>query len=224
MIAHRVVAVAVMFAATGMAQETPVPTTIRNEGKATVFATPEFVDFWITKTIEGPSFEELTAGLRRFPVELRAAIDEAGLKPVQIEASSPRIASVGVGSGEASALLRFSISRMQGDEETAKAYGRVCDQLKALAEKVGAKIDGPNLEAAQPETVEQDAVSRATENALYRADAIAALMGARILAVQIAKVIEVKWDRGRENGNVLTGMDRIECAARVEVTYTYGAP
>ena len=221
MIRGRLSVVVALLLASSMAQEPQ--SFITNEGKATVFAMPEFADFWITKSAESQNYEELAAALRKFPADLRAAIDEAGLKPVQIEASSPRITSVGVVSGEASALLRFSISRMQGDEESAKAFGRLCDQLKALAEKLQTKIDGPNLGPSQPETVEQDAVSRATENALYRADAIAALMGARILAIQSAKVLEITWDRGRESGNVLTGMDRIECTARVEVTYTYGA-
>lgn len=221
MIGPRCCSLVVVLAAASVAQV--AQSTITNEGKATVFAMPEFADFWITKTIEGPSREELAAALRRFPAELRIAIDEAALKPVQIESSSPRITGVDANGGEALALLRFSISRMQGDEESAKAFGRLLDQVKALAEKLGAKIEGPNLEASQPETVEQDAVSRATENALYRADAIAALMGARILAVQSAKVVEVTWDRGRESGNALTGMDRIECTARVEVTYSYGA-
>jgi uncharacterized protein YggE len=71
-----------------------------------------------------------------------------------------------------------------------------------------------------PESFEQETVQRATENALFRADAIAAIMKSQIFAVRSVTISDVRWIRSTNDPETAPNLDRLVCAARVDVVYS----
>lgn len=73
--------------------------------------------------------------------------------------------------------------------------------------------------------MEQEAIARATENALYKSGAVASLMNASIVAVQGVSVLDAQWG-GANSGIPGEGSDvkRLLCSARVRVVYNISLP
>ena len=201
------------------------PATIISEGEGTVNVPPAVVALELTVTQQGDTFAAAMQPLVDFEDQLRAAFQDAELKPLEVTVSGVRLTQLeSTKTATITATIRFDMAPITTAESPAEEFAARIDQIHAVATAVaGGELSDPTFEAADPQTLEQDAVSRATENALYRADAVATLMESRIYAVQRVHIQEVQWLTGDAAAlpAEMPSLDNITCRARVEVEYLY---
>lgn len=197
--------------------------TIDGVGEASVSVQPDYVDFWLTFRAKSNTLEESAAKALPFEKKLKEALEKKELATESVVVSGLSIPSINTPEAVVSARIRVPLPRFSPDEKRGTAFGALCDTIVAIGKMLGCAVEGPELQSENRETLEQDAVARATENALYRADAIAALMDSEIYAVQSVSVIDVKWSTGAGQKDVLPDLNRITCTARVKVVYRYAA-
>ena len=210
------------FAAVAAAQDFATPTIV-SEGTATISVQPEFVSFGIERYAGGESAKAAVAEANAFEEELRAALDEAELTAAEFTLGA--VTFVDRTSVRRRADLRFSMGGFDTPDDRANHVADLVDRVSAVCDKLEAGSWGPYLEPASKETAEQTAVERATENALYRADAIATLIAGQIMSVVQATIVDVSWgDSNEEKGGEfgLGTVKALECTARVEVAYSVG--
>jgi len=199
------------------------PPLIENEGVGIIEIEPDYAEFWLTKKAAGDSFEEAAKLVSGFEEALKAKLEELELVPYSTAVSGVSIPDIEKKEAVVSARLRFSLSSMPGGEDRVAAYGKLCDDVTKLAAATGAVLEGPFLGYGDEQRIEQQAVARATENALYKADAVASIMQSQIIAVQHVEIREVSWDSTSERVDTVPDIRRISCEARVLVSYLYGA-
>lgn len=197
--------------------------TIDAAGEASVSTQPDYVDFWLTFRATANTFEESARKAVPFEENLTKALEKKELVPASVVVSGLSIPSMNVPEAVVSARVRVQLLRFSPDEDKGVAFGALCDTIAGIAKTLGCAVEGPELQSDERETLEQDAVARATENALYRADAIAALMDSEIYAVQSVSVLDVKWSSATGEKDTLPDLKRITCTARVKVVYRYAA-
>ena len=202
----------------GWAQD--LAATIQAEGTATLLAQPERVEFVLKFREEGLTFEEAARKVESVEEALRSALEEADLSPLEISLGALQIRRLSQPVVEVSAILHFPIRRLVDDADRAAEFAKLCDRINGIARDVKAVAEGPILKVDNPEGFEQEALQRATENALYRADAISAIMKSQIYAVQSVEILGVEWVRSAGDPATAPDLDRLACVAKVNVVYS----
>ncbi len=196
-----------------------LPPTIEGEGVATIEAQPERVEFTLKFHLTGESFEE--AAQKAAPLEdsLTEALENFDPPASAVTFGAIRIRSLSPSAVDVSAIIRFPIRRLADAAECTAAFAKLFDRMNKLARQLSATVEEPTLGVDNPEGFEQEAVQRATENAFFRADAVAAIIKSQIYAVRSVKILDVEWVRSAEDPATAPDLDRLVCAASVQVVY-----
>lgn len=202
-----------------------IPATIVSEGKGSINVAPAVMTFEIETMHQADSFAAAAEPLADFEARLRTALEEANLKPLELSVGGLLLAEIDlVKTAIVAATIRFDTAPLSNAESPAKELAARVDQINSVAATIAdGKITGPTFEAADPQAAEQNAISRATENALYRADAVATLMESRIYAVQSVRIRDVQWLTSETAASAAQApsLQNITCQASVEVEYLY---
>jgi uncharacterized protein YggE len=202
----------------GSAQE--FAATVESNGRATVAAQPERVEFVLKFRVRGETFEEAVTKAEPLEEKLREALDDFEPAALDIALGAIQIRSLSPPQVYQDAVVRFPIQRRTSGKDRATAFAKLCDRINTVASELSADVRSPVLGVDNPESFEQETVQRATENALYRADAIAAIMKSQIFAVQSVTISDVRWIHSTEDPETAPNLDRLVCAARVNVVYS----
>lgn len=198
--------------------QSPPPASIVSEGSATSDVTPTYVEFELTRRATGNSLVESMRKALAFEEALDAVLEKEELRPATLLVLGPTIPSAQKAEAIVGARLRFDLSVGNTAVNRALAYAALTDGVRRVADELQCTIAGPKLGVYERDAIEQETIARATENALYKADPIAAIMDARIVAVHSVAVLEVAW---AGSGLGRHGVSSIACTARVRVTYDY---
>ncbi len=202
----------------GSAQE--FAATVESKGKGTVAAQPERVEFVLKFRVTGETFEKAVIKAEPLEKKLREALNDFEPAALDIALGAIQVRSLSPPQVYQDAVVRFPIQRRASGKDRATAFAKLCDRINTIASELNAGVRGPILGVDNPESFEQETVQRATENALYRADAIAAIMKSQIFAVQSVTISDVRWIRSTEDPETAPNLDRLVCDARVDVVYS----
>lgn len=194
---------------------------ITSEGSAVVSVAPSVVDFWLTSRFAGDSLREAAEKALAFEEKLKELLESRELKPDSLTVSGVSIPDLKVKEAVVSARVRFALSLYSDAEERSLSLAKLCDAVRELGDALKCSAEGPFLGVAEREGVEQDAVARAVENALSKADAVSSLMDSQIVDVQEVVVQGVEWNPAGEPLPTLPDVQRLTCQARVTVVYRY---
>lgn len=201
------------------------PPTVDSSGKATIEAAPEFVDFSLVLRESGENLEASTQRVLKFEQNLRQALEDLDLPTVIIYTSGVRTGDVESTAATVHARVRFAFSPTSTPADRARNLASLADRLRKAARSLDFEINGSSFGVEDNEAVEQEAIARATENALYKSDAVASLMNASIVAVRSVSVLEVRWvDQDSAIPGSGSDVKRLLCTARVRVVYQISLP
>ncbi len=201
--------------------QTDPPPTIDCVGTADLRFEPDYVAFWLTFRASGDSLEQAVEKTLPFERKLLEALDASAFKGADVTLSGVGIPDLLENKSIMSARIRFAVPRAADGKERAVEFASLCDEVRRIGEALESVAEGPFLGVNAEEAAEQEAIGRATENALYKADAVAALMESSIYAVQTVSVLDVKWNDSGTPPTAVPDIVRITCTARVKVVYKY---
>lgn len=226
------------------AQE-PITSYVTATGEATVFAPPTHVTFHVKFSAalpepaaeaeetpkegtaeapapaapEDPTNAAVVARLNQATSDLRKALNDLDLHPVEFEATVPTVRAANTREVACVARLRFSLSGFSSPDTGPAQFADLCDKLTLVAQRGGATLQGPAFEVEDKESLQRNAVTQATTNAFPIGDAIALALSSRIDYVETVKVAELKIDENDTEPN----LKQLSCTAKVEVTYAVHA-
>ena len=212
--------VAVMFSSTGLAQEIPL-STITSTGEASENVNPTHIEFQFSVLFEENSLVGSTGKAIAFPDTFRELIEKRNLDESQLTFRSPYVDSVNSSEVTVRGTMRFPLPGGTDLEEQILKYAALCDAVAALGKAAQASIEGPQLIVKDADLFEQETLKRATENALYKADAIAQILNTQIYEVKSVEVQELLWNTDTNNTDTAPGIDRLTCSAKVSLTYLH---
>ncbi len=204
-----------------VAQTAVAPTpTITSEGEAVVSVMPSFADFWFTAERVSDAILNAANQTIEFREAVEAAMSDRSPKPLTVEASSMNVPSAAGLVATLTVRVRFPIIQNAAEDERIRAFATLCDALRATSATLNCAISGPVFGVSEAEQTEQQAVSRATENALYKADAIAALLQSQVYAVESVEIVETQWlTKAEDSQEHPPSVSRLSCRGRVRVVY-----
>lgn len=208
--------------AAGQNETTP---TIDSIGQATIPVAPEYLEFELVSSESGVDFESSTERVLKFEQNLRETFKALKLSGGAIRVSGVTTDASKTTIATALARVRFLFGSTSTPEERARYAASVSDQMKEAQRMLEFELTGPLFGVIEKEAFEQEAIARATENALYKSDAVASLMDASIVAVQSVSVTEVTWGEAIDD-EPGEGSDtqRVLCNATVHVVYGISLP
>lgn len=197
---------------------------IDTEGEATVDATPQEARFVVAKSFSGSTLDAAAQRAIAFGASVEQALRDLELTPLRRNPVALSLETRTPIAAEADVTLWFAVPNPGDGQERVRAITDLVEGLRKLSVSLGCTVRLAGYELDDPERVEQEAVARATENAIYHADAIGNLVNARVTGVERVSVLEVTWS-GRElqERDTLRVPPAMQCRARVRVYYTYAA-
>ena len=216
-------ALALILAATVPAQETPSPL-ITNTGRATIYVPTTSADFLLSLQTSGETFQSALEQLGTFRETLRAALADRELKPTDINYSPPLIKDVSCKQIGLTARIIFPVAVWAAQEDSARAFARICDEMAALGAQLGVVVTGPFYETDDEETVTGSAVTAAVEQAYASAATAAATLHSSVYAVDTIEILSTEWNKNAEGEERLPNFREVSCTATVKVTYLLTPP
>jgi uncharacterized protein YggE len=198
------------------------PPTIRCEGSATVEVEPEYMEFWLSRTVQAETLEAAADKLVGFEEDLKKKIEDA-LLVAELKVSSPVMPDLNKKEASIVASVRFAWRGYQEGPDRSKRFGKLCDQMTALATASETKIEGPKLGIINTDAVIETAVAKAAENAYPAGRAAALALSGQIVSVDRMSVDRIEWDKDPETKMPQPDTDRIRCTAKVTITYIFSA-
>ncbi len=197
---------------------------IDSEGEATIEAAPARARFVVTKNFPASTLDAAADRALAFGPSVEQALRDLDLAPIRRSTVAMALEPQPPVAAEAEVTLWFAVADSGRSGERIRAFTETVERLRKLSVSLGCAVRLAGYEVDNPESVEQEAVARATENAIYHADAIGELVGARVTGVERVSVLEVAWS-GRERADTesLRAPPQLRCFARVRVFYTYAS-
>lgn len=211
---------------TASAQDTHM-STIETEGVGIVDTVSAQVQFYVTTLCTAPTTLEATDKVLEFEPALRDALKGGDLSPSEFVFSSTVVPgahdsrSADSWTVLGSARLRFYAAPYVTGTEGPREFANLCDRLTVIAKGLQGTVQGPTLMADDPESVEQSAIVRATEQAYPAAKAIAGVMKGQILAVDHVSVQSVTWNTSPKDNDPQPELRKLVCTAKVRVIYAF---
>lgn len=197
---------------------------IDSEGEATIEIAPDQAHFDLIKTFKGATLDDAADQALNFDQTVTQALRDVDLSPIARDPISLGLSRPPQVSAIATVGLAFTVSASEERVKQIRALTNTVERVRKLAVSLGCDVVFRGFSITDPETVEQEAVARATENALYHADAIGMLLNARVTGVERVTVIETAWLGTQPEDNVPIPVPPIlRCHARVRVDYAYEA-
>ncbi len=199
---------------------------VQSEGEANVAVAPDEVKFEFTKNFGGPTLIDTATQAAVFEKSLTQALADLDSTPARQDPL--RLSMPGVGRQDT--VARILVSYPMPGEARAGGAAPGAPPLVELAEKIRkagvsllAKADFAGFGVSDRETPEQEAIARASENALYHAEAVGALLEGRVLSAERITITETRWKGLDENAGALPIPPAVECFARVQISYQYSS-
>ena len=201
------------------------PPIVESDGDAQIEVPPAYAEFSLEYRRMETTLKASTNRVLRFEEDLRKALKQADLLPISVRVSGVRFDGLPDTQARVLAHVRFTVDPLSTPEDRAHRTAEVSDSLHEIAKLLNAEIKGPYYGIDNKEAVEQEAIARATENALYKADAVALVMNISIVAVQSVRVLDVNWGQEAATaGERRADADRLVCTARTRIVYQMSAP
>lgn len=208
--------------AAGQAEST---STIDSTGQATIHVAPEFIEFELLYSASGSNMESSTERALEFEEDLHQAFADLDLPGGIIRTSGLSAKASENSLAVLHARARFFFESASNPEARARFAAFVSDRVKKAERSLKFEMTGPLFGVIEREVFEQEAIARATENALYKSDAVASLMDASIVSVQSVSVIEVTWgEASPDEPGGGSDTQRVLCTAKVRVVYEFSLP
>jgi len=209
------------------APSTAAPTqpepTISSVGTASTLVTPEFVEFRIRKRFTGPSIEAAVEQALEFETKVRDALAKAKLIPLQLVFSGIAIPDTTKLEVYATLWLRFTSVVFNDQENGPRQFAALCDKMRAFAESMDCSIKGPIIGVQDQGLYEDHTVGEAVRNAYSAGEAAAAVMDAELTGVVGVEVLSIEWRADNTPDNDRPDFKRLDCTARVRVSYAFAA-
>jgi uncharacterized protein YggE len=200
------------------AQEVSV-TLIESTGVGTVYAVPTHVHFWVHRELEGEKVEEAAARAEALVSELRVAIEATELPRAVLEASAPAVTELSKRRVLSSVSVRFPLQQYTEAEKAARTFGALCDTMLEVARTVEGTLSGPVLEAEDRDTLVNQAVLLATENAYPAAAAAAEALKSGFYSVDSVRIDAITWNETPGSEALEPNLRRVSCTASLRVVY-----
>lgn len=205
---------------TVFAQNTP-PSTITSTGEASQHAAPTHVEFQFSASFEETTLVSSTEKANAFPAQFRETVKTRKLDESQLTFRLPSVNSVNSNVVTVHGTMRFSLPGATDPDDLVLEYAALCDAVAALGKAAHAIVHGPKLIVEDSDLFEQQTLKRATENALYKADAVAQILNTRIYEVRSVEIQELRWHLDKKDPKTAPGLDRLTCTAKVSLTYLH---
>jgi hypothetical protein len=109
-----------------------------------------------------------------------------------------------------------------GGASQAEELVEAAERVRKLAVSVSANAAFAGYAVTDREPFEQEAVARASENALYLADAAGELAQRHVVDVERLTILETRWDGVAESQDgSMPVPPEVRCVARVRIAYRY---
>ncbi len=212
-----------LCAAFAAAQTTPSPTIIESEGHASVDVAPDQVRFEFSKSFDGPTLIDTAAQALAFEKAVTQALRDLELQPLKQDPVRLLVNGLRVPRTTARVSVAFAMPAESPAKDAAPTLAELAEKVRKggvslLADAAFAGF-GVNDRAAP----EQEAVSRASENALYHAEAVGALLEGRVIGVERIVIVEADWDGLDAREGALPIPPAVQCRARVRISYQYSS-
>ena len=194
---------------------------VQSEGKATVEAIPNYVEFWFHAMRNGITIEEAAAKVANFEERVRAVVKERELTPTEIEVSPLAVPDVRLSEVQRSVRLRFSAINFTDPAKGAERFAVFCDTLTQIGAAEEWLLEGPTFGVNNREEFEQLAVANATKNAYPTAEGIAGVLRGSLTSVDSVAVLALEWNRVAEERFPLPNIRTVACSAHIRVTYLF---
>lgn len=194
---------------------------VEAEGRATVEALPNYVEFWYHVLRGGETVEAAAAEVAKLEERVRAVVKERGLTPTEIEISPLAIPDVRLTEVQRSVRLRFNALNFTDPDEGATRFAKFCDVLTQIAAAEDWLLEGPTFGVNNREEFEQLAVANATKNAFPTAEGIAQVLRGGLTNVDSVSVLGLDWNRVPDERFPLPNLRTVACSAHVRVTYYF---
>ena len=193
------------------------PPSVESGGRATVKTPPSYVEITLEMQATAVNLAESTERVLRFEEGLSAAFQDLDLTPTSVEMSGVELLLIDRPHARIAARVRFDFASNSSAEDRAKSMASWMDRIRKACASLKGTVEGYSFGVSDRVTSEQEAVARATENALANADVVGSLMDVNIVALQSAHITSVDWS---EVGDTAA----LECTAQVRVVYTLSVP
>jgi len=217
---HWIVFTMLILASNASAQDA-TPPTITSIGEASEDTVPTHVEFKFSAAFEESTFAAGAEKANAFPEMLTELLKSQKLDESLLTFRSPHIDSVNKNVVTLRGIIRFALPGATDSEEQVLKFAALCDSVAELAKAARSTFLGPKLIVENSDLLEQETLKRATENALYKADAIAQILNTRIYEVKSVKILEIQWHSDTKKLESAPGLDRLTCTAKVLLTYLH---
>lgn len=199
------------------------PTIVESEGKASVAVNPDEVRFHFVKKFDGPTLDDIGAQVAMFKKATAKALDDLDVTPLRHDPVQLSVPDVRQTRATGRVSVRFA---MPTASATPGAGGppplaELAEKLRKAGVSLMAEVEFGGFAVTDPAPVEQDVVSRASENALYLAEALGELIEGRVTGVERISVEETRWDGLEPSDGALLIPPTVTCHARVRISYQY---
>lgn len=197
----------------------PLISRVETLGQATVYAPPTRAEFWLHFQARDANLELAMGAVQEFESKLHKALTEAELRPASSEIASPSIPDIRDNRVIVSAVLRFSMMPYHNPQTGALEFAKLCDRVRQLARTLECEITGPVLDTTERNTMQQSALTAATESAYPGGEALSSALHSNIWAVESVQVLEITWNDPLEFQGLEPTLRQMSCTAKVRVTY-----
>lgn len=198
-------------------------TIIESEGKASADVPPNEVQFHFIKEFDGPTLDDVSAQAAAFEKATAKALDDLDVTPLRLDTVRLMVPQFQQASATGELVMRFAVP---GTSATPSAGGppvlaELAEKLRKAGVSLRAEVRFGGFAVTDPAPVEQDVLARASENALYHAEALGALIEGRVTGVERISVEETRWEGLDAVDGQLPIPPSVKFHARVRISYEY---
>jgi hypothetical protein len=203
-------------------------TIIESEGQAEVEVPPDEVGFRLERSFSGPTLIDAMKQVRAFERSVSQGVSDLEMAIGRQDAVRVRVRQR-ASQLEAWLVLWIPVTQTPGGGAAqTDDLAEAAELVRKLAVSVSANATFAGYGVTDREPHEQEAVARASENALYLADAAGALAQRHVVDVERLTILETRWEGLVETQDgTMPIPPGVKCRARVRIAYRYesgGAP
>ena len=197
------------------------PPVITSTGEEQLTVVPTYFEFGFNFVAKEETIAKSIDTVAASIFQFKKYVEESEFGGVIVSESGPRLRDIHSTFVVSYLVLRFDARILPEEKDRLGSFGALCDEIVELSKRFNATAAGPLFGVEDEQTSERTAVQRATENALFRAEAIAELMSTRIYEVEKVEVDSVEWIAESIDPLMQPTIEQIVCDARVTVTYRH---
>ncbi len=197
-------------------------TVIESEGKASVAVHPDEVLFRLEKMFTGPTLDDVAKQAAAFEKAVTKALNDLNITPLGQDPAQLTLPGLEPGAlGQISVRFALPTAKQTPGAGGPPALADLAEKLRKASVSLMAQAEFGGFAVTDPAPTEQDVVARASENALYPAEALGELIEGRVTGVEKIVVEEIRWEGLEPKDGALTIPPAVTCHARVRISYQY---